>query len=89
MPLLVRAHDLKLLHTAKPGSDMQQWAGDACLQGGAVYENNCVSNNVKNSVFNGNKAQQGSGIYLNNSLPVRASGCMRGLLLGLATHGTQ
>ena len=52
--------------------DVPRCVGDACLQGGALYQNNCVSNNVRNSVLNGNKAQQGSAIYLNNSLPVGA-----------------
>ena len=56
---------------------MCQSVTHACLQGGALYQNNCVSNNIKNSVFNGNKAQQGSGIYLNNSLPVRTRPRMR------------
>lgn len=50
-------------------------------QGGAVYQNNCLSNNIRNTVFDGNKAQQGSALFLNNSVPVRASLCIFELIL--------
>ena len=39
-------------------------------QGGAIYQNNCISNNIRATVFDKNKAQQGSTLFLNNSVPV-------------------
>lgn len=33
--------------------------------------NNSISNNIRNTEFRGNQAQQGSAIFLNNSQPVR------------------
>ena len=32
--------------------------------------NNSISNNIRNTEFRGNQAQQGSAIFLNNSQPV-------------------
>ena len=49
--------------------------------------NNSISNNIRNTEFRGNQAQQGSAIFLNNSQPVSCKKLVH-IFLDTALHGT-
>ena len=52
-------------------------------QGAGIYLNNCVANNIRNTTFQSNQADnEGDAIFLNDSTPVGSSTCLTPQLCG-------